>query len=180
MPPPTGWTASRHSPDIEACPLVVGVVAVRHDEAMAQVKATAERTIGAPVDQVWQALVDYAGVRPSLLTEQFSEYEVRSGGVGAGTVVHWKLAATSKRVRDCVLEVTEPAEHQLVERDANSSMVTTWSVRASGKDNSAVSVESTWNGAGGVGGFFERTFAPSGLRRIYDGVLANLDKAVRS
>jgi uncharacterized protein YndB with AHSA1/START domain len=146
---------------------------------MAQVKATAERTIGAPVDKVWQALADYADVRPKLLTEHFSEYEVRAGGTGAGTTAHWKLAATSKRVRDCLVEVTSPAEHALVERDANSSMVTTWSVRPSGKENSAVSVETTWNGAGGVGGFFEKTFAPGGLRRIYDGMLANLDRVVR-
>lgn len=147
---------------------------------MAQVKASAERTIGAPVDQVWQAVADYADVRPTLLTEQFSDYEVTAGGNGAGTAVHWKLAATSKRVRDCRITVTEPAQHQLVETDGNSSMVTTWTVRPSGKDNSAVLIETTWNGASGVGGFFERTFAPGGLRRIYDGVLANLDRTVRS
>jgi hypothetical protein len=147
---------------------------------MAQVKATAERTIGAPVDLVWQAVIDYADVRPTLLTEHFSEYEVRAGGSGAGTTAHWKLAATSKRVRDCLIEVTQPADRQLVERDANSSMVTTWTVRPSGKDNSAVSIETTWDGASGVGGFFEKTFAPGGLRRIYDGMLANLDKAVRA
>ena len=32
----------------------------------------------------------------------------------------------------------------------------------------------TWNGAGGIGGFFERTFAPKGLARIYDALLAKL------
>jgi uncharacterized protein YndB with AHSA1/START domain len=147
---------------------------------MAQVKATAERTIGAPVEQVWQALADYTTVRPTLLTEHFSEYEVREGGTGAGTTVHWKLAATSKRVRDCLVEVTEPAERQLVERDTNSSMVTTWTVRPSGRDASAVSVQTTWNGAAGIGGFFEKTFAPGGLRRIYDAMLAKLDRAVRA
>ena len=36
-------------------------------------------------------------------------------------------------------------------------------------------VRSTWDGAGGIGGFFERTFAPRGLRRLYDGVLDRLD-----
>jgi hypothetical protein len=41
-------------------------------------------------------------------------------------------------------------------------------------------VESTWSGAGGVPGFFERIFAPIGLQRIYDGVLSNLGNAVRS
>lgn len=152
---------------------------IRHDELMAQVKSTAERTIGAPADQVWQALADYQDVRPTLLTEHFSDYQVRAGGTGAGTKVHWKLEARKGRLRDCLLDVTSPAEHQLVERDENSSMVTTWTVRASGKDSCAVSVQTVWNGAGGVGGFFERTFAPGGLRKIYDGVLANLDKAVR-
>jgi hypothetical protein len=148
--------------------------------AMAQVRAVAERTVGAPADTVRQVVADYADVRSTLLTEHFSEYEVRDGGVGGGTTVHWKLAATSKRVRDCLIEVTQSAEGQLVERDANSSMVTTWTVRPSGANTSAVTVETTWNGASGIGGFFERTFAPAGLRRIYDGVLANLDRRVRA
>jgi hypothetical protein len=41
-----------------------------------------------------------------------------------------------------------------------------------------VAVETTWNGAGGIGGFFEKTFAPRGLARIHDGVLSKLDEAV--
>ena len=48
-----------------------------------------------------------------------------------------------------------------------------------GTHRSTVRVVTTWNGAGGIGGFFERTFAPKGLRRIHEGVLANLDGAVR-
>ena len=31
-----------------------------------------------------------------------------------------------------------------------------------------------------IGGFFERTFAPKGLARIYDDVLANLEQVVRA
>ncbi|HEX3792591.1 MAG TPA: SRPBCC family protein [Pseudonocardiaceae bacterium] len=145
---------------------------------MAQVTASTERTIAAPVDRVRAALADYAATRPNLLTEQFSEYEVREGGVGAGTVVHWKLAATSKRTRDCLLTVTEPVEGQLVETDANSSMVTTWTANPAGETSSTVSVVTSWTGATGVGGFFERTFAPRGLNRIYTGILTNLDAAV--
>jgi len=147
---------------------------------MAQVRATAQRTLAAPADQVRRTLADYTGARPKMLTEHFSEYEVRAGGQGAGTRVHWKLAATSKRVRDCLIDVTEPAPGQLVERDANSSMVTTWTVRDAGDNRSTVSIETTWNGASGVGGFFERTFAPLGLRKIYDGMLTNLDRMVAS
>lgn len=146
---------------------------------MAQVKATAERTVTAAAAEVRKALSDYAQTRPKLLTEHFSEYEVREGGSGAGTIVHWKLAATSKRVRDCLIAVTESDDQGLVEKDTNSSMVTTWTVRPAGESQSTVSVETTWNGAGGIGGFFERTFAPLGLRRIYDGMLEKLDGVVR-
>ncbi|WP_067481359.1 SRPBCC family protein [Actinomadura hibisca] len=140
---------------------------------MAQVTATTTAAIAAPPQRVLAALADYTTVRPRLLTAHYSEYEVREGGQGAGTVVHWKLAATSKRVRDCLLSVTMPDASTLVETDANSSMVTTWKVTPSG-EGSRVQVTTTWKGAGGVGGFFERTFAPRGLTRIYDEQLAKL------
>ncbi|MTD58709.1 SRPBCC family protein [Amycolatopsis pithecellobii] len=140
---------------------------------MAQVTATAERTIGAPVDKVRELVADYAGTRPRILTEQYRDYEVTAGGKGAGTQAQWKLQATSKRVRDVAATVTEPQPGTLVETDANSSMVTTWTVREAGA-GSVVRIETTWQGAGGIGGFFEKTFAPAGLKRIYDGVLGKL------
>ncbi|MFC9671699.1 MULTISPECIES: SRPBCC family protein [unclassified Streptomyces] len=141
---------------------------------MAQVEAITERVIAAKPDDVFDALADYSGTRAKLLPEHFSEYEVREGGDGEGTLVHWKLQATSKRIRDCLLEVGEPTDGELVEKDRNSSMVTTWRVTPSGEGASRVVVSTVWNGAGGIGGFFERTFAPKGLGRIYDEVLAKL------
>ncbi|MEV6806723.1 SRPBCC family protein [Streptomyces sp. NPDC017248] len=141
---------------------------------MAQVEATTERVVAADAEKVFDALADYRGTRQRLLPEQFSAYEVREGGDGEGTVVHWRLQATSKRVRDCLLEVSEPTDGELVEKDRNSSMVTTWRVTPAGEGRSRVVVTSTWQGAGGIGGFFERTFAPKGLGRIYDALLANL------
>jgi hypothetical protein len=142
---------------------------------MAQVEAATQREIAAKPDDVFDALADYRGTRQKLLPEHFSEYEVREGGDGDGTLVHWKLQATSKRVRDCLLDVTESAENELVEKDRNSSMVTTWKVApGSGEGTATVTVRTVWNGAGGIGGFFERTFAPKGLARIYDAVLARL------
>ncbi|MFJ1563891.1 SRPBCC family protein [Streptomyces erythrochromogenes] len=141
---------------------------------MAQVEATTERIIGADAETVFDTLADYSGTRGKLLPEHFSEYEVREGGDGEGTLVHWKLQATSKRVRDCLLEVTEPTDGQLVEKDRNSSMVTTWVVTPAGEGRSKAVVTTVWDGAGGIGGFFERAFAPKGLGRIYDTLLANL------
>jgi hypothetical protein len=145
---------------------------------MGKVTASAAQTISASADRVIAALGDYNGTRAAMLTEHFSEYEVREGGKGAGTVVHWKLAATSKRVRDCLVTVTAPTENTLVETDANSSMVTTWTVTPAGDGTSTVTVETSWNGASGVGGFFERTFAPGGLKKIYDAQLARLEAAL--
>ncbi|MCX5371924.1 SRPBCC family protein [Streptomyces sp. NBC_00015] len=141
---------------------------------MAQVEATTERVVAADPEKVFDTIADYSGARGKLLPEHFSEYEVREGGDGEGTLVHWKLQATSKRVRDCLLEVAEPTDGELVEKDRNSSMVTVWRVTPAGEGTSRVVVTSTWNGAGGIGGFFERTFAPKGLNRIYDLILANL------
>ena len=140
---------------------------------MGQVRAVASRQIGASAQAVFEALADYATVRPKILPAQYSGYAVREGGVGAGTVASWRLAATEKRVRDVVARVSQPAPLTLVEADENSSMRVTWTVSGQG-DVALVTVEAVWNGAGGVGGFFERTFAPKGLNRIHEQVLAGL------
>ncbi|MBK1784241.1 SRPBCC family protein [Prauserella cavernicola] len=144
---------------------------------MGKVTATAERTIDAPADKVRTLVADYSGTRPKILPEQYRDYEVTEGGTGAGTAAKWKLQATSKRVRDVAATVSEPEPGTLVETDANSSMVTTWTVREAGP-RSLVRIETTWDGAGGIGGFFEKTFAPGGLKRIYDSLLDRLDQEV--
>jgi hypothetical protein len=146
--------------------------------AMSQVVASAERVVRAPAEQVRSALADYEGTRPRILPEQFSDYRVESGGQGAGTRVHWRFAATSKRVRDQLVEVTQPTADTLVESDANSSMVTTWTLHPADAGATTVRVRTTWDGAGGIGGFFERTFAPKGMRRVYDSMLERLDSAL--
>jgi len=145
---------------------------------MAQVTVTAQRVVHGSVEQVRTALADYQSTRPKILTEHYSDYQLKAGGQGAGSLVHWKLAATEKRVRDQLVEVSE-VDGALVEKDQNSSMVTTWTVSPADGGHSTVEVHTTWNGAGGIGGFFERTFAPAGLRRIYDGVLGKLDSVIQ-
>jgi hypothetical protein len=53
--------------------------------------------------------------------------------------------------------------------------VSHWSVApALDGDGAEVTLESSWHGAGGIGGVFERTFAPLGLRRIYGEMLERL------
>jgi uncharacterized protein YndB with AHSA1/START domain len=143
---------------------------------MSEVVATAERVVQAPAERVRAALADYEGTRRRIAPEQFSDYRVEAGGRGAGTRVHWRFAATSKRVREQSVEVTEPVEGSLVETDTASSMVTTWTVHPADGATTTVRVRTVWNGAGGIGGFFERTFAPRGLRRVYLEMLDRLEQ----
>jgi hypothetical protein len=64
------------------------------------------------------------------------------------------------RARDFRMRVEEPEPGRvLTESDERSSMVTTWVVTPEGPGY-RVRVETRWQGAGGVGGLFERLFAP--------------------
>lgn len=139
-----------------------------------QVSATSSVQVNATPAAVLEALSDYDVVRPRILTEQYRDYQVLEGGKGEGTVASWTLQATEKRSRNVKATVAF-AGSTVIETDANSSMVTTWTVSPSGTGSgSTVSTTTKWNGASGIGGFFERTFAPLGLKKIQAGVLANL------
>ncbi|GAB93632.1 SRPBCC family protein [Gordonia rhizosphera] len=145
---------------------------------MGQVSATQSIEIAAAPDAVVAALADYSEVRPAILPEQYRDYQVISGGNGDGTLVHWILQATSKRQRD-VKAAVSVAGSTVTETDENSSMVTKYTVAGSGS-GSRVTTTTTWNGAGGIGGFFEKTFAPKGLNRIQAALLGNLKKRLES
>ncbi len=143
---------------------------------MGQVSASSSILIDAAPATVLDAVADYQSVRPKILSSQYSEYRVLAGGRGQGTVVTWRLQATKSRSREVRADV-DVAGHTVIEKDANSSLVTNWTVAPAGP-GSSVTVKTTWSGAGGVKGFFEKTFAPLGLRRIQDEVLTNLKNAV--
>ena len=146
---------------------------------MGQVSAASTILIDADPATVLDAIADYQTVRPKILSPQYSEYQVLQGGHGQGTVAKWKLQATESRVREVQANV-DVAGHTVIEKDANSSMVINWTVAPAGPAGSSVTVKTTWNGAGGVKGFFEKTFAPLGLRRIQDEVLSNLKNEVEA
>jgi hypothetical protein len=145
---------------------------------MGQVSAVSSVPINAKPEAALAAVADYVNVRPKILSPHYSDYKVLEGGQGRGTVASWRLQATKSRVRDVKAEV-DVAGHTVIEKDANSSMVTNWTVAPSGT-GSTVTVKTTWRGASGIGGFFEKTFAPLGLRRIQDAVLANLKKELEA
>jgi carbon monoxide dehydrogenase subunit G len=145
---------------------------------MRYVTVTRERIVDAPPAVAFAFLRDYQK-RSRILPPNISGYQVESGGEGSGTVVRYRLRA-GRRERAYHLEVEETtAGRELRERDKGSTFVTTWTVEpAEGGKKTSVRLHSQWRGAGGVGGIFERIFAPRGLGRIYDDLLSRLDAAL--
>ena len=138
---------------------------------MPKVKATAGAQLQAEPEQVLAFLRDYRDSRPRILTDNYSAYRVEEGGTGDGTVFAYHFAA-GRRERDYRLQVQEQGM-RLTESDQMSSFRTVWSVDPA-PGGSRVTIESSWEGAGGIAGLFEGFFAPKGLRRIYAQMLGRL------
>ena len=146
---------------------------------MAQVSASSSILIDAEPTVVLDAVANYQTVRPKILSPHYSRYRVLEGGQGRGTVASWTLQATKSRSRE-IRATVDVAGRTVIEKDANSTLVTNWTVAPAGAAGSSVTVKTSWKGASGIGGFFERSFAPVGLRKIQAEVLANLKSAVES
>jgi len=142
---------------------------------MSRVVARATTQVQAAPDRVVEFLRDYRDSRERILTANYTAYRVEQGGTGDGTVYAYHFAAGG-RERDYRLHVHE-SPGAIQESDQLSSFVTTWKVDSS-PSGSEVTIESSWDGAGGIGGIFEGLFAPMGLRRIYGQVLTKLSAAL--
>ena len=144
---------------------------------MAKVEASAERVIDAPADEVYSYLADMHA-HQRFLPPAYSDFQIEEGGVGEGTVTRFKITAGG-RVRDYRMRVTEPTPGRtLVETDTGSSLVTTFTVEPRDA-KSLVRIATNWDGAAGIGGFFERAFAPRALHRIYLDELERLNAYAR-
>jgi hypothetical protein len=145
---------------------------------MAKILISAERGVDAPAETVYGYIADMREHHPHFLPPAFSDFRVESGGVGAGTVTRFKITAGG-RTREYQMNIAEPEPGRtLTESDAGSSAVTTFTVSPQGP-GSLVQISSTWDGAQGIGGFFERMFAPRVMRGIYLDELSRLDAYAR-
>ena len=144
---------------------------------MGVIEVVAEGPVGASADLAYGLIADDAH-HAKFLPEAITDFEVVEGGVGAGTLHRFKVTAGG-RVREYLMRVDEPEPGRvLTETDQGSSLVTTFTVTPTG-DTCAVRIQTRWNGAGGIGGFFERTFAPKVMRKMYADELARLDAYAR-
>jgi uncharacterized protein YndB with AHSA1/START domain len=145
---------------------------------MAPIAVSAERTIDAPAGSVYGYIADMREHHPHFLPPAFSDFQVEAGGVGEGTITRFTVTA-SGRTRQYRMKVAEPEPGRVItESDANSSLVTTTTVTPQGS-MSLVQISTAWEGAGGIGGFFERLFAPRVMRGIYADQLERLDAYAR-
>ncbi len=155
------------------------IIACRGRQArMAIIIVSAERAIDAPTETVYGYFADMRVHHPRFLPPAFSDFQVESGGVGAGTVTRFKVTAGG-RTRDYRMTVAEPEPGRvLTESDTASSLITKTTVTPRGS-GCIVEISTTWDGAGGIGGFFERVFAPRVMRGIYEDELRRLEAYAR-
>src|ERR1700722_15099671 len=139
---------------------------------MGKVKASASAQLATAPDRVLSFLRDYRDNRPRIVTDNYTAYRVEQGGKGDGTVYAYHFAAGG---RGRAHRPHPPAQGRGGARPGAPDRV--WWCRSvwpggPAPGGSRVTLESSWDGAGGIAGVFEGFFAPKGLRRIYAQMLA--------
>ena len=144
---------------------------------MAEIRVAAERPIGAPAERVYRYLADYREHHHRFLPPAFSDFRVEAGGVGAGTVVSFRVKVGG-RSRLSRAEIAEPAPGRvLTETDREAGTTTTFTVTPAG-DGCRVRIETAWTRRG-IRGVVERWLAPRFLRPLYVDELERLDRYAR-
>jgi hypothetical protein len=140
---------------------------------MAEVKAVAEKTVLAPAEKVF-ALVADTSRRRELLPEAYVDVRV----VGDPPVVSYTLHAGGRERDYAMRQIPGADSRSFTEEDEGSSLVTRWSFTPAAAGETTVAITTTWQGAGGIGGFFEKTFAPKGVSKLHTQTLENLSRVL--
>jgi hypothetical protein len=144
---------------------------------MATIRAMAEGQVGAPADRVYAIFADYREHHPRILPSAFSDLVVEQGGVGAGTVVRFRVKLGG-RTQSFHQRVDEPEPGRtLTETDLDTGAVTSFTVTPTG-DTSRVRIMTRYE-RGGLRGLIESVFAPTMLRRLYVDEITRLDRYAR-
>jgi uncharacterized protein YndB with AHSA1/START domain len=147
---------------------------------MGEVRASASRSISAPVEKVY-ALVSDPSQRSNLLPTAYAGITVSDPGAdGAPAVVRYRLHAGGRQRDYAMRQVPGADSRSWREEDEGSSLVTTWTLTPEAAGNTNVELTTTWQGAGGIGGFFEKTFAPKGVGKLHEKTLERLEIVVAS
>jgi Polyketide cyclase / dehydrase and lipid transport len=144
---------------------------------MGKITVHREGSVGAPAHLTYRLIADDQH-HQRFLPDAFSDFRVLEGGTGAGTRHSFKVRAGG-RTQAYTMRVDKPEPGRMItETDQASSLVTSFTVTPAG-DSCRVLISTSWDGAGGIGGYFERLFSPPVMRRIYADELARLDRYAR-
>jgi uncharacterized protein YndB with AHSA1/START domain len=149
---------------------------------MGRTRAQAERLIGAPPAAVYAVLADYTTHHPKIMpAPPFSDLEVESGGVGAGTIFHITVRTLGRRQR-LHMRVAEPAPGQvLTETNLDTGVVTEFTVTPrDGASRTQAGMSSEWETKGGLRGLADRLVTPRLMQRMFAKQLHQLDQYLRS
>jgi hypothetical protein len=125
--------------------------------------------VPAPPRRVYAVIADYRAGHPNILPPEFSDMVVEQGGVGAGTVVRFKLRVLGRK-QTFRAAITEPEPGRvLVETDLDSNgAVTTFTVEPdSAGERSRVTITTELSVRGGFLGAIERFLSTRLLRPLY-------------
>jgi hypothetical protein len=149
---------------------------------MGHARAHAEQLVDASPAAVYAVLANYTTHHPRIMpAPPFSDLEVETGGVGAGTVFHITVRMAGRRQR-LHMRVAEPDPGQvLTETNLDTGAVTVFNVApGDGEARTRVRMSSQWETAGGLRGLADRLVTPRLMGRIFAKQLRQLDRYMRS
>jgi hypothetical protein len=149
---------------------------------MGRVRASARKEIDAAPDAVYEVLTDYATHHPRIMPPSyFSDLEVESGGVGAGTVFRITLRVPGRDQR-LHMKVDEPTPGRvLTETNLDTGVVTRFSVEpVGGGERTMAAMSSDMPTGAGLRGLVDRWMLPRMTKHIFEQQLEQLARYMRS
>ena len=146
---------------------------------MPPIRVVAERAIAAPPAVVYGIVANYRdGHHQAILPPAFSDVEVVSGGIGAGTVIRFSLTLAG-RTRRATAYLAEPEPGRVLREDYPESGATTRFVVDPTAVGCRIRIETTQQPSRGPAGWLERLLIPRLLGPLYADELDRLDRYAR-
>jgi hypothetical protein len=138
---------------------------------------SAQAVIDAPPAVAYSLIADYKDGHPRILPPPpFLDLEVEQGGVGAGTVIRFRMRMLWI-TRTMRAAITEPEPGRvLVETDLAGDVVTTFTVEPAGNGRqSRVTITTEMESGGRLLGWLRRRLVTRFLRPVYAREIANVE-----
>ena len=143
-------------------------------------RVAATGAVPAPPRRVYQLLADYRGEHPRIIPPRYLDrLEVERGGVGAGTVIRFRLRLLGA-TRLMRAEVSEPEPGRvLAETDPSNGGVTRFTVDPDPGGGTRLTIAIDFSTRGGIPGAVERWAVTWLLRPVLEAEVAQVAAYVR-